>query len=200
MDKVEDFFICLSGADPLIIAKCEELSHSERTKFIGYGTTVIIPAIFGCLAAGYAVSTFIPNALVYIPAAILWFLTILAIDRMLVSTFYKSKIHAASTFYTAFILRLCLAFILGVIVSHPLVLFIFHDSITQQIHKTHRSESIQEIKDTQSTYADQEKLLLDFEGQKECIMTLRSYEIAGGAPYEALNKYTNKPCGKSTGK
>lgn len=194
-----DFFIWLSGADPELINKCGELSHSERNKFIGFGATVIIPAIFGCLAAGYAVSTFIPTAWIYIPAAILWFLTILAIDRFLVSTLYKSKNHGKGSFYIALVTRMILAVVLGIIISHPLVLFIFNESITQKVHENHRLDRVKEIKSIQSTYSDDEKLIIGYEAELQCITTLQSYEMAGGTRQDVYNTVTNKTCGRSSG-
>lgn len=142
-------FLWLSGADTALIDKCGDSAHTERNKFIGFGTTVIIPAVFGGLAAGYAISTFIDFFLVYFLGGILWFFTILAIDRFLVSTLYKSRIHSAISFKIALFVRLVLAVVLGFVISHPLVMFVFKDAIEKQVvidHANNYTESIGKIK------------------------------------------------------
>lgn len=195
-------FIWLSGADPFIIERCGELAHSERNKFFGFGTTVIIPAVFGCLALGYAVSTFSPNPWIYIPAGIVWFFTILAIDRFLVSTLYKSRIHKEKSFYFALVLRLFLALVLGIIISHPLVLFLFNESINERIKQDHRgiysSQSDRFQGKINSTNSSDISLLQEKEDYFQCVRTLQSYE-GSGLRKEAFSP-KGRSCGASTGK
>jgi hypothetical protein len=196
-------FIWLSGANEDIIDSCGKLSHDERVKFTGFGTTVIIPALFGGIASGYAVSTFISNPFVYFLGGLLWFFTILAIDRFVVSTLYKSKLQSAASFYFALVIRLILAVVLGFIISHPLVLFIFNDSITEKINKDYiaqyqtQSNSVKELIENKTK--DDVELRAEKEDELQCVHTLQSLEAAGGGIKPATSP-KGKNCGYSSGK
>src|SRR5690242_9378705 len=104
-------FVWLSGADPEILKQCTKLPRTERRKFAGFGTLVLIPATLGLFSMGYAISTFSsdpysinPHASdprIYITGAVVWFLIVLAIDRFLVSTLYKSALKTNRDFWIA---------------------------------------------------------------------------------------------------
>lgn len=176
-------FLWLSGADSALIDKCGDSSQSEKTKFIGFGTTVIIPAVFGGLAAGYAISTFIDFFLVYLFGGILWFFTILAIDRFLVSTLYKSRVHSAVSFKIALAVRLVLAVVLGFVISHPLVMFVFKNAIEKQVvidHANNYVESIGKIKlEIDERFKKEIELINNKQSTLECKKNLIVFERTG---------------------
>jgi Domain of unknown function (DUF4407) len=196
-------FLWLSGADPALITRCGDLAHVERNKFNGFGTTVLIPAVFGSLAAGYAASTFRNDPVVYISAGIVWFFTILAIDRFLVSTLYKSRVHKTSGFWIALGVRLILAVVLGFVISHPLVLLIFNDSIHKQIARDHNQAYTVSVGDLETDKKDKFKLEYESLADKEIILECRKqlliYEQSG-PPARTATDSKNRPCGASTGK
>ena len=134
---MKNIFVWLSGPDPKVLSQCTHLTESR--KFAGFGTTVLIPATLGLFSMGYAVSTFSADPRIYITGAILWFLIVLAIDRFLVSTLYRSSLKSNRDFWIAFLFRILFAGVVGIAVSHPLVLFLFNGSIHTKIEDMKRS-------------------------------------------------------------
>ena len=134
---MKNIFVWLSGPDPKVLSQCTHLTESK--KFAGFGTTVLIPATLGLFSMGYAVSTFSADPRIYITGAILWFLIVLAIDRFLVSTLYRSSLKSNRDFWIAFVFRILFAGVVGLAVSHPLVLFLFDGSIHTKIEDLKRS-------------------------------------------------------------
>jgi hypothetical protein len=128
-----NFFIWLSGADRSILAKCTHLPKSERNRFAGLGALVLIPAILGLFSMMYAVSTIVRYPTVYVPAGIVWFFIVVAIDRYLVSTVYKSSYTKGYGRSLGISSRVVLAIFVGLAVSHPTVLLFFRDSIKQEL-------------------------------------------------------------------
>jgi Domain of unknown function (DUF4407) len=48
---IGDFFIWCAGSDKTLLSQC---TTSERTKHIGFGSLVLIPAILGFISMTYA--------------------------------------------------------------------------------------------------------------------------------------------------
>src|ERR1039457_3428407 len=154
---MERFLIWLSGADEKILSQCTRLPRSERRKFAGFGTTVLIPAILGLFSMGYAVSTFSKDPRIYIGAGALWFFIVLAIDRFLCATLYKSVVSRQWGYWMAFLFRLAVAGFIGLAVSHPLVLFLFDGTIKQQLADTRRAQVESRLKQVQQLKEDAQK-------------------------------------------
>ncbi len=154
---MERFFVWLSGADERILSQCIRLPRSERRKFAGFGTMVLVPAILGLFSMGYAISTFSKDPRIYIGAGVLWFLIVLAIDRFLSSTFYKSSVGGRREYWTAFLCRLAFAGFIGLAVSHPLVLFLFDGTVKQQLADTRRAQVGSRLKQVQQLKVDAQK-------------------------------------------
>ncbi len=126
------FFLWLSGADPDVLRRVD-FPRSERTRLGGLGTLVLIPAVLAEFSMTYALSTVIRSPWVFYPAGLLWAAIILAIDRYLVSTIYKSDLPGRWSRVGAVTSRYVFALLLGFVVSHPFVLLFFHESIDQQL-------------------------------------------------------------------
>jgi hypothetical protein len=138
---MEKMLIWLSGADPHILEQCSRLPQSERIKFAGFGTLVLIPAILAFVSMAYAVSTVSNNPFIFIAAGVVWSLIILVIDRFLVSTFYKSSLKRRRRCIhniTLFVCRIFFAGFVGLAVSHPFMLFYFDQSIKQMLTEKRR--------------------------------------------------------------
>ena len=131
--KFSDFFIWCAGSDTELLNYC---SQKERNKHIGYGTLVLIPAILAFVSMSFALSTIegISNQPpLYYLGGFVWSLIIFSFDRFIVSTHIR-KMNDKSEFKTpAFFLRLGFALILGIVISHPLVMLYFDGSIQDQI-------------------------------------------------------------------
>lgn len=125
---MKQFFIWLSGADKDLVAKC---SAGEQSRIINLGALILIPALSGLISMSFAISTFSKNIPICLLIGVLWFAMVLFIDRYLVSTFRKKERTLLDILSTKFIIRFVFAGFVGITVSHPLVLFIFNDTITQ---------------------------------------------------------------------
>lgn len=134
------FFVWLSGADRNILAECTALSRSEQNRFAGLGALVLVPAVLGLFSMMYAISTVNDDPRVYVTAGVGWFLIVVAIDRYLVSTIYKSRLSKGPARGVAIGARMVLAVFVGIAVSHPIVLLFFRDTITQELVRDERAE------------------------------------------------------------
>jgi hypothetical protein len=131
------FFIWCAGSDTDILNKCPQF---EKTKHAGYGILVCIPAVLAFFSMSYAISTLTTIAFWVIFAGVIWSLIIFSVDRFMVSTFKKSESVKKDLTSRSFFLRLFLASILGVALSHPFVLLYFNSSITQALNENLRTE------------------------------------------------------------
>lgn len=190
------FFVWLSGADRDILAQCTNLRRSERIRFAGLGALILIPPVLGFVSMAYAVSTIVPNMAVAAGGGLVWALIILSVDRYLVSTLYKSKLRGGGTRALAMLARFAFAVIVGVAVSHPLVLLWFEDSITQQLAVQQRAAVDARLKQgeqakarvPQSTSA---ALIKSKSATVDCLRRLQTYEQS--------NQQRDLPCGVSSG-
>ena len=131
--KISDFFIWCAGSDTELLAHC---SQKERNKHIGFGTLVLIPAILAFVSMSFALSTIegIGNQpLLYFAGGFVWSLIIFSFDRFIVSTHVRKMDNKSEFKSPAFFLRLTFALILGIVISHPLVMLYFDGSIQDQI-------------------------------------------------------------------
>src|ERR1700751_160953 len=115
MSKPGQFLISLSGARPDILAFCP----GERTKFQSLGWVILITAGMAVVSRWFALtSTLGVNAVIAVPAALLWGLVIMGIDRWLVTSMPRDR----SRKFLIAIPRLALGLLLGSIISTPFVL------------------------------------------------------------------------------
>lgn len=196
-------FVWLSGADPDILKQCTKLPKTERRKFAGFGTTVLIPATLGLFSMGYALSTFTSDPKIYITGGVLWFFIVLAIDRFLVSTLYKSSVQPKRNFWIALFFRLIFAVFVGIAVSHPLVLFLFDKSIETQIAETERARIDNRLKEIEALKENAQlgeaaTLLKEKTKTRDCLDKVLQAERTGALKGEVrLNDGTL--CGYSSG-
>jgi hypothetical protein len=188
---IEAFFIWCSGADKNLLAKCED---SVRTKHIGIGTLVLIPAILGCISMTYALSTIdkiAQHEFYYIFGGIVWGAIVFAFDRYIVSTHRKQLYHKDEFKNITFYLRLFFAIVLGIIISHPFVLMYFEGSITERIIKDKDNSIVIEEKKYLSSYDTISYNLRELIETKRCYEKLLTAEQSGTK--------LDLPCGSSSG-
>src|ERR1017187_1013465 len=199
---MQRLFVWLSGADERILAQCTRLPSSERRKFAGFGTMVLIPAILGLFSMGYAIATFSKDPRIYLGAGVLWFFIVLSIDRFLSSTFYKSSVSGRRDFWTAFLFRLLFAGFIGLAVSHPLVLFLFDGTIKQKLADTRRAQiesrlkQVQELKEDAQKGPDADELKKKTE-YRACLERVLEAEQAG--VFGEVRDRDGSVCGTSSG-
>jgi hypothetical protein len=194
---MEKMLIWLSGADPQILEQCSRLPKSERIKFAGFGTLVLIPGILAFVSMAYAVSTVSHNPFIFIAAGVVWSLIVLVIDRFLVSNFYKSSLQKRNRFIsniTLFICRVFFAGFVGLAVSHPFMLFYFDQSIQQMLTEKRREavEALRTKAETEKSQVQTEKsaqyLTIQTDGpielqektaRRDCLQNLLTAEQSG---------------------
>lgn len=129
-------FFWLSGASDESLRDCPAW---ERRKYVAFGATVLVPTLFALIASAYAVSTLTDNWAYIIPIALVWAFIILTVDRALLATYraYQSWLRKMAQFS----LRIVVAALMGLTISHPLALLLFRDTVSTVIEK-HRDIDI----------------------------------------------------------
>jgi len=133
--------IALAGAHYDELQQCPKW---EQRKYEAFGMTVLVPAIFGMVAASYAVSTLTESNWIVFGFALIWGFIILAIDRALLTTY--RAFSSPWKKLTQFLMRFCVAFLLGFTIAHPLTLLLFKDTIEAEVERK-RLVEIEEIRD-----------------------------------------------------
>ncbi|MEY3287775.1 MAG: hypothetical protein RLZZ419_17 [Pseudomonadota bacterium] len=170
VNKLEIFFIWLSGVSPRILATCPE---SEQKKHAALGGTVLIPALLAIVTASFLLYTLNFSTYIIVPVALIWSCMILLMDRALLATYRKGFSFWGKL--GQFSLRFSIALLIAVTVAHPVVLLLFSERIEAAYNegriKTERNNlALQcDLKNPQS-----ELRLLD-----EKMLTLRS-ELKNG--------------------
>ena len=132
---IKHFFFWLSGAGAETLEQCPGW---EQRKYVAFGATVLVPTVFAFIACGYALSTLTDNWMVIVPIAFAWGLIIMTIDRALLSI-YRSyqRFHRK---ISQFFLRIVVAALMGVTISHPLTLLLFNDTISSVVESDRQAE------------------------------------------------------------
>lgn len=195
-NTIERFMVWCAGSDRQLLEQC---SPKERTKHAGMGSLVLIPTVLGFISMAYAVSTLSDNPFLYIGIALVWALIVFTIDRFIVSTFAKRKTIGKDFFSFQFFGRLIFAVGIGIIISHPLVLLIFKDSLEQEL-LIMRDEGEKKLYNQYDLQIDSLNLRNDTlnsrirekETERKDWQTFLSYEISG-------KDTTLACCGATTG-
>ncbi len=140
----------LAGAGPADLREC---SDTERRKVCAIGYTVLVPTIFALISASYAVSTLTKNPAIITLIAIAWSAIILLVDRAIIASY--SPFMKAGSKAAVVTLRMAVAVLMGLTVSHPLTLLLFKDTIATQIEE----ERAKEIEELRKTFSEQKGTL-----------------------------------------
>ncbi|MBE2284886.1 MAG: DUF4407 domain-containing protein [Prosthecobacter sp.] len=142
LDRIERVFFWLSSASSDNLDACPAW---ERRKYVAFGATVLVPSTFAIIACAYALSTLTDNWLIIAPVSLVWSFIILTVDRALLATYraYQSFFRKAAQFG----LRIVVAALMGITISHPLTLLLFKDTVTSVIEK-HRQTEIEGARET----------------------------------------------------
>lgn len=142
LQRIERVFFWLSAASSDNLDSCPAW---ERRKYVAFGATVLVPSIFAIIACAYALSTLTDNWLIIAPVSLVWSFIILTVDRALLATYraYQSFFRKAAQFS----LRMVVAALMGITISHPLTLLLFKDTISSVIER-HRQGEIEAARET----------------------------------------------------
>ena len=124
VNRLEIFFIWLSGVSPKILATCPE---SEQKKHAALGGTVLIPALLAIVTASFLLYTLNFSVYVIVPVALIWSCMILLMDRALLATYRKGFSFWGKL--GQFSIRFAIALLIAVTVAHPVVLLLFSERI-----------------------------------------------------------------------
>lgn len=128
-------FYWLSGASEQSLRDCPAW---ERRKYVAFGATVLVPSVFALISSAYAVSTLTDNWAYIIPVALVWSFIILTVDRALLATYraYQSFVRKVAQFG----LRIVVAALMGLTISHPLALLLFKDTVSTVIEEQREAD------------------------------------------------------------
>jgi Domain of unknown function (DUF4407) len=135
LDRLERLFIWLSGASAETLASCPAW---ERRKYVAFGATVLVPSSFALIASAYAISTLTDQWQFIIPVATVWACIILTVDRALLAIYraYQNIFRKLAQF----VLRIVVAALMGMTISHPMTLLLFRDTIQTVVEKDRQKE------------------------------------------------------------
>lgn len=126
--QLRKLVLWLSGAHEEVL----ELVPSERARFESLGWAILITSCMAVISMWFALSSALGiNGILAVPVALFWGLVIMGIDRWLV---VSMPIDGGRKFAMA-VPRVLLAFLLGTLISTPLVLRIFQSEINAQMAK-----------------------------------------------------------------
>lgn len=142
LDRIERVFFWLSAASADNLEACPAW---ERRKYVAFGATVLVPSTFAIIACAYALSTLTDNWWIIAPVSLVWAFIILTVDRALLATYraYQGIVRKAMQFS----LRMVVAALMGITISHPLTLLLFKDTISSVVEK-HRQTEIEAARET----------------------------------------------------
>lgn len=174
---IQTFFLWCSGADIELLKQC---GPRDKIKYAGLGALILIPAILGFISMSYALSTKIDAPKLFLLGGGIWALIVFAIDRFIVSTFKKGQSITEDFFSFQFIGRLILAIGIGILVSHPLVLFFFEDTIHEKSIVL-QNEEIEQLNETYKLKIDsiRKTTIKKYEDDKSCLRQVLTAEQSG---------------------
>lgn len=112
-------------------------SPTEKTKYEGIGGAVLTTWVLATLSGGYAAYTIFEDSALSIGIAlilgVIWGLIIFNIDRYIVSTLKKERERSLWNELFRAVPRLLLAVAIGLTISKPLELRLFHGEVNNQI-------------------------------------------------------------------
>lgn len=125
----EFFWIC-AGVDRKVLRQCP----TDWAKYAGTGGTILFTALMAAISGAYALN-FVFDSLYYsIPFGIFWGALIFNLDRFMVNTMYSDGKHTISLEeIKGGLPRIILAVFLGMVISTPIEMKIFDDTINENL-------------------------------------------------------------------
>lgn len=129
---VNEFLWSCAGVNKVILRQCP----TDYAKYAGIGGTIFFTSLMASLSGGYALNFVFDNLYISVILGIIWGLLIFNLDRFIVNTMYSDGKPSISWLELCSGLpRIIMAIFLGIVISTPLELKIFEDSIAMQIEK-----------------------------------------------------------------
>lgn len=160
--KIQYFFWLLSGAEISILKDCP----TDYNRQAGIGFTIFMTTLLAFFSGSYAGYYFGESYLTSIIFGIIWASLIFSIDRSMVVTLKKDPTKKKQNFWTPFLSRSVLAILIAFIISIPLELLVFRDSIDIHKNKFKQDKTLNIIYGQSS--------IEDIDGKKEVSSNLES--------------------------
>lgn len=163
----------LAGAQPDVLRKAK----TDRVKYTAMGGVLLTTAGVAGVSAAFALATAVglPVAAAVI-AGILWAVVIFNLDRMLIVSMTRQAGWLRNLL--SLVPRLALAFVIGSVISVPLVLQIFHSEIDSELQRIH-------VENTQADQAALDKAFADTKALQAQVVDLQA--VAAGTKQPSVN-------------
>lgn len=165
---ISEFMWICSGADRRILRHCPP----DHSKYVGIGGTILFTALMASLSGGYAFYTVFDNQLSAIAFGIFWGLLIFNLDRFMVNTMYSDGLASISKEeIMSGAPRIVMAIFLGIVISTPLELKIYHNEIMIEIEKMKQDKARDYTKEALAIIAANEDKIANLKAEENNILT-----------------------------
>lgn len=130
VSPLKRFFWFCSGAD-LSVLEAPECA-GEQNKYAGIGATVFVTAALAALSGGYALFTIFKSYASALPLGLLWGVLIFNFDRNIIMGMRKGRQGIRGAWAVA-VLRFLAALIISLVITAPLEVKLFEESIAQEL-------------------------------------------------------------------
>ena len=132
------FFLWLGGVDHVSLERCP----SERGRIVALGGAVLTTAVLATMAGTAATHTWLHASIVVsVCGGLFWGVSIMNLDRWLLITIRRQSTPPRTLGLA--LPRLALATIIGLVISGPLLLAIFHNEVTARALEDRQSQLAQ---------------------------------------------------------
>lgn len=210
--KIPNIFFILGGGSQDVLDKITTLREHEKRRISNVGMLLLIPVLFAGLGMFYTLSIYTNNYYIMIIGSLIWCYAIFVIDSSFIINLRKSR-HNQTGFwyYVGIALRLAMACLIGYLISHQLLFYIFKENIDAKISEMNRQEKTIQVEksrnDLKNARAELEnaqmgikKEIQKYNNQIQCLSNLISLEQSykGDEPKEVT--YNGEHCGYASGK
>ncbi len=173
---MSELLFWLGGGDEEVVAECP----SERTRISALGGTVLVTSLLALIAGTAATHDWLHLPLVLsLPAGVFWALAIMNLDRWLLLTIRRQATPSRTVLLA--LPRLCLALILGLVISTPTLLTVFHGEVTTKATEERQADQAKAKQALHTQFAQIEKL----DGEREDLEASLSSSLASSVLSES---------------
>lgn len=147
--RSNNLFWSLSGASMRFLKE----AYPDHNKYKNLGAAVFFTGIFAAISASLALSFMTNNWIVIALVALLWGLTIINIDMLIVGTMIKYSKWSWKSFWS-FIARLLLAAIIATSISIPFEMTLLKDDVRDEIERFDREAIASETDKIKGDYQE----------------------------------------------
>ncbi len=165
-----NLFWSASGASVLLL----EESYTDHNKYKNLGAAILLTGAFAFVSATFALSYLTSNWLIILPVALLWCLTIINIDMMIINTMVKYKKQGLKSFF-GFLSRVLLGVAIAISISIPVEMTLLEDEIRDEIERNDRALLQTELDNSLLAFSELDTL----KAQKVALQTRFNEEMQG---------------------